>query len=175
MRICSAKPSRLEQTPGKVYNENIWSLSLMGSGAGRTGTITTYRWRRPREMYINPVKSKCARRVASDPSIFWVLGMRKIRTRAAPSLTSKNSENDECDKGMVRRSMLKLKRPWSAMGEWHCCLTLTWFHIGISIKSNNRSDETQSGGTDGNFSLPHLALIDLGSANAGRIEDHYTL
>lgn len=73
--------------------------------------------------------------------------MRKIRTRTAPNLIRKNNEHDQCGKISLRRSMLKFKRPWSAISEGHCCLTLTWFYIGESTMNNNSSNETQSDGT----------------------------
>lgn len=98
------------------------------------------------ETHINLVKSNCARKVITDPSISWVLGVRKIRTRTAPNFIGKNNEHDECGKISLRQSMLNLKRPWSAISEWHCCLTLTRFYSAKSNKSNNRSNETQSDG-----------------------------
>lgn len=38
---------------------------------------------------------------------------------------------------------------------------------GKSIKSNNQSNETQSGGVKFHFFHAHLALIVLGNSNAG--------
>lgn len=116
------------------------------------------------ETHINFVKSNCARRAITDSSISCVLGVRKTRTRTAPNFFRKNNERDQCGKKSLRWPTLKLKRPWTAISEWHCCLTFTRFYIGKSSKTIivlMRRSPTE--------------FLSSASCSTGRIGDHYTI
>lgn len=70
-------------------------LSWEGGGSNRHNHISI-----DDETHTNLVKSKCARRVITDPSRSWVLDVRKIRTQTAPNFFGKNNEHDDCGKAI---------------------------------------------------------------------------